>query len=396
MQILLLAGWIIATFGWLRPIVAAINYLSAKPYSRQTLQWIHGVLFVCAGVVGIVGTAVFSIRLLSIEPLAPSILETGYLICGVGLVGWWVADVIEWQRACRRSVDEECHLQRLSWKNALQHHPGASRLLGLPGNEVLMLEVAQRIIRCEGLPEVASGLSIAHLSDVHFREGMPLEYFRAVFEELGRLRPDLYIFTGDLHDDPDCLRWVPELFGSLHAPLGCYFVLGNHDWHADHVNARIALEDAGWIDLAGRVLPLRDPSGEIVIAGTEFPWMGDLPPFASMPDNRFRILASHTPDLWRWAVDQHVHLMLAGHTHGGQCRLPILGPVFAPSVDGVRYAGGLYKKNSMYLHVSRGISGKDRLRFGCLPEITRFVLKCSPRTELTRPKAAEASHENGS
>jgi hypothetical protein len=392
MQTLLLAGWMLATFGCLRPIVASINYLSAQPYSKRLLKLIHVVLLGSAAIITLVGFAVFAIRLLSPEAIPASPLELGYVGVGVLLTSWWLADAIRWQIACRTDLDEERHIRRMSWKETLQGHPEASRWLGLPGNEVLLLEVAQRSIRCEGLPAAASGLSIAHFSDVHFRNGMPLDYFRGVFEELARLRPDVYIFTGDLHDDPECLRWVSELFGSLHAPLGCYFVLGNHDWYADAVQARIVLEDAGWIDLAGRVLPLRDPSGEIVIAGTEFPWMGDLPPLFLSPEGRFRILASHTPDLWKWASQNGVNLMLAGHTHGGQIRLPILGPVFAPSVYGVRYAGGLYKEGSMSLHVSRGVSGRDRLRFGCTPEITRFVLKCSPRVELAKASPAEASH----
>lgn len=66
--------------------------------------------------------------------------------------------------------------------------------------------------------------------------------------------------------------------------------------------------------------------------------------------------------------------MLAGHNHGGQICLPLIGPVYSPSRYGVKYAGGTFREGHAVMHVSRGVSAKRPLRWNCPPEITRLVL----------------------
>jgi predicted MPP superfamily phosphohydrolase len=66
--------------------------------------------------------------------------------------------------------------------------------------------------------------------------------------------------------------------------------------------------------------------------------------------------------------------MLAGHTHGGQVVLPVIGPVYSPSLFGVSHAAGLFTGGPVALHVSRGLGGKDPLRWHCTPELTRLCV----------------------
>ena len=102
--------------------------------------------------------------------------------------------------------------------------------------------------------------------------------------------------------------------------------------------------------------------------------MGQHPKFAEQrPD--FRLLLSHTPDYFGWAREQKVDLMLAGHNHGGQIVLPVVGPVFAPSRYGVRYASGAFWSEPTLLYVSRGLGGRHPIRLNCPPELTRIVLE---------------------
>jgi hypothetical protein len=101
--------------------------------------------------------------------------------------------------------------------------------------------------------------------------------------------------------------------------------------------------------------------------------MGRQPQFAPANDG-FRVLLSHTPDHFAWARRQGVDVMLAGHNHGGQIVLPVIGPVFGPSRHGVRYAGGAFWEDPTLLYVSRGLSGRRPLRFNCPPELTRLIL----------------------
>ena len=83
------------------------------------------------------------------------------------------------------------------------------------------------------------------------------------------------------------------------------------------------------------------------------------------PESDFFLLVSHTPDHFHWAVRQEYDLVLSGHTHGGQVRFPLIGPVFAPSLHGTRYTSGTFARGSTVLHVSRGVSGIHPLRWLC-------------------------------
>ena len=92
------------------------------------------------------------------------------------------------------------------------------------------------------------------------------------------------------------------------------------------------------------------------------------------PQSAFRILLSHSPDQLPFAQAHSCDLMLAGHTHGGQIRLPWLGALISPSWYGWRYAGGTYHVPPTLMHVSRGLSGKQPIRLNCPPEIALLVL----------------------
>jgi predicted MPP superfamily phosphohydrolase len=115
-----------------------------------------------------------------------------------------------------------------------------------------------------------------------------------------------------------------------------------------------------------------------------------------MPGADFRILLSHSPDQFAWAARNRIDLMLSGHNHGGQIRLPLLGPVFMPSLYSRRYDRGFFRKGPTLLHVSQGISGQHPVRFGgCVPEISRFVLRVAepstPRPH-SRAEVSDAAH----
>jgi predicted MPP superfamily phosphohydrolase len=76
-----------------------------------------------------------------------------------------------------------------------------------------------------------------------------------------------------------------------------------------------------------------------------------------------------------WAQQHHIDLMLSGHVHGGQIRLPVLGSVFVPSRYSRKYDCGTFFEAPTVMHVGRGLSGQHPLRFFCKPEVTRIVLR---------------------
>ncbi len=253
----------------------------------------------------------------------------------------------------------------------------AQWLAKLPYNQQFQLEIVEKSYPFARLPKAWDGLSIVHFSDVHFRGPVSRRYFEEVMAEAAALKGDLIFFTGDLMDHRQCLEWIPSTLGRLSAPLGCFFVLGNHDWYlpvTDEMRRR--LQSHGWHDTSGRVIEFNRGDDRLVIAGTERPWMGTAPDLSGVPADVFRIVLSHGPDQIDWAEANRVDLMFAGHTHGGQIRLPILGPVYAPSRYSCRYASGVFYRPPTLMSVTRGISGREPIRYNCRPELTKVILRC--------------------
>ena len=102
--------------------------------------------------------------------------------------------------------------------------------------------------------------------------------------------------------------------------------------------------------------------------------MGKNPDVPPRTDHALRLLLSHTPDQRDFAIDSDFDVMLCGHNHGGQVRLPVIGPVYSPSQYGVRYSGGTYEHEHLLIHVSRGTGSMDALQWNCRPEITLLEL----------------------
>ena len=316
----------------------------------------------------------------------------------IGFVGL-VRSTIRYQRyrppQCQVSsetklVDFRQTVMDVRWQDRLVGLRPMRRIALLPGNEQFTLEVNTKTFLLPRMPREWDGLSIVHLADTHFTGAVTRDYFEAVCDQARELKPDLFVFTGDLIDDMARLDWIPQTFGSLNAPYGQYFVLGNHDSYADHERIRVELERSGWIDLSGRSKELvcQNSGPPIVLAGDESPWMGSHPDLSHLPSDRFRILVSHTPDNIEWARQTNIDLMLAGHTHGGQIRLPVLGPVYSPSYYGCRFASGIFWLEPTLMYVSRSISGREPIRFNCRPELTKLVLRTGDLDSSTAKFAA--------
>jgi predicted MPP superfamily phosphohydrolase len=88
-----------------------------------------------------------------------------------------------------------------------------------------------------------------------------------------------------------------------------------------------------------------------------------------------RIGLAHGPDQLAWAQSLEIDLLLVGHTHGGQIRIPPLGAIFSPTADGVKYVSGVFHLPPTILHVSRGISSQIPLRWNCRPEVAMLELR---------------------
>ncbi|MGV3486193.1 MAG: metallophosphoesterase [Planctomycetaceae bacterium] len=254
----------------------------------------------------------------------------------------------------------------------------------LPGNQIFELAVEAVDLPVQGLPAALAGMRIAHLSDIHLTGDISPAFTKHVVQESNRWEPDICVITGDVVDAQGCIEWLQPIFGPARAKLGKFFVLGNHDLRVPDSNqTRRILEACGWTDVGGKTTRLNVGDELIEIIGNEFPWFPapKLEPIATSPSVPFRLLLSHSPDRIHWARRHGVKLMLAGHTHGGQGRLPLVGPLISPSWHGSRYASGDFYKAPTTMHVSRGLAGVHLIRIHCRPELSLLTLRPAPAGE---------------
>ncbi len=290
-----------------------------------------------------------------------------------------VARRLQWKVLQDISKIHRFHRSRSLATGQVLHSPDHPHhaIVHLPGNESLELDLTERGLDVPRLPPALEGLSIVHLSDFHFTGRVGKAFFDEIVRMSNALEPEIVCLTGDLVDKTPLIDWIPDTLGRLKARYGVYYVFGNHDLRCDHARLRRVMEECGLVYLGGcwRVIEVRGQP--VLMAGNELPWfkpaadLATCPPHSAVP---FRLLLAHSPDQLSWARRGDGDLLLAGHMHGGQIRLPLIGPVFAPSRDGVQYASGLFHVPPTILNVSRGLSAELPLRMNCTPEIIHLTL----------------------
>lgn len=227
-------------------------------------------------------------------------------------------------------------------------------------------------------------LRIAVLTDLHvgsFRNG--LDRLEEVVSRTNEQAPDLVVLLGDfvIHGVAGGRFAAPEpgakKLGRLRARYGVAAVLGNHDWWYDGERVRAALERTGIRVLENEAVPLGEVRQRFWVAGVGDLWTRhpDIPAALSgVPAGDPVILLTHNPDIFP-KVPARVVLTLAGHTHGGQVALPLLGRPVVPSRYGQRYAYGLIVEDGRVLFVSSGIGTSIvPVRFRVPPEIAMVTL----------------------
>jgi uncharacterized protein len=302
-------------------------------------------------------------------------------LAGTGTLLRWLWHKLYFRRPSKLLRIDQRHRAAISLEQAALHpEEGVHHFtVNLPGNQTLQLDVTRRTFDVPRLPPALNGLKILHLSDFHFTGNVGKAYFREVVRIGNELQPDLIALTGDYADSDACIDWIPDTLGRLAAPCGVYFVLGNHDTFINTCRLREVLRASGPIDLGGRWLQVPIRGESIIVAGNELPWIAPAAELSrcgpsSAQGGPVRIVLSHSPDQIDWARFHEVDLMLCGHTHGGQIRLPLVGAILMPSYYGVKFDCGLFHLPPTVLHVTRGISGKQSLRWNCAPEIVLLTL----------------------
>lgn len=243
-------------------------------------------------------------------------------------------------------------------------------------------------ISFDKLPRAFDGFRIVQLSDIHAaRFGKDNS---GLLDAVRKANPDIIAVTGDLINndggmDAD-LPVVRPLVQALVEIAPVYYVTGNHEWDSGWTGTLLQmLEDAGVTVLRNDYVRLTAGVSSIVLAGVDDPYgPADmktpeelLPEIRAKEGDPFIILLEHRSNYLSRFSKLGIDLVLSGHAHGGQIRLPFVGGVFGTSGDFFpRYTAGVYQKRSTKMLVSRGIGNHTPLpRFLNNPEVVVAVLK---------------------
>ena len=144
----------------------------------------------------------------------------------------------------------------------------------LPFNQIMQLEVTHKELELPRAVVGADGLKIGHISDIHLTGKISQDYYRFAIDRLLEGKPDLIVISGDIIDYARCLPWLEPVFERLEAPLGCSYVLGNHDRRLRDVTPAVTqLQQLGFHDLGEQDLRIQLTSGATLwLTGNERPW----------------------------------------------------------------------------------------------------------------------------
>jgi predicted MPP superfamily phosphohydrolase len=252
-------------------------------------------------------------------------------------------------------------------------------------------EITRLTLPVRNLPDVFLNFRIVQISDIHLEEYTETSFLEKIVAEVNALAPDLVLLTGDfVSRGPRSLAtsWraaglCAEILTTLRAPQR-FAILGNHDVNVGAQRVIQPLEAHGTPVLLNSFFPLErgsaHPSDRLILSGTDDAGTShpDLDLAIPAHPNAPVLLMVHEPDYADF-VTRHprfplVDLMLSGHAHGGQIRLPLLGPLVLPPM-GLKYVEGLFHLDHMQLYVNRGIGTVGLpFRLNCPAEITHITL----------------------
>ncbi len=254
------------------------------------------------------------------------------------------------------------------------------------GVEPHWVQVVRRDLAIERLPDALEGTSLVQISDLHVGREVDDSYLLHCLQVVRDLAPDIVVVTGDAvsargRHDQAVFEQLRTLLAHLpQGRLGTYAILGNHDyghaWSDEGAAARVTAE----LERGGaRVLR----NAAVQVSGLDLVGVDDLWAHRADPKKALSqrqgsaaLLLCHNPD----GVDEldwvgYRGWILAGHTHGGQCRLPFLGPPILPVRNRLYTAGEVNLADGRRLYVNRGLGHLERVRFNVRPEITHFGLR---------------------
>lgn len=245
-------------------------------------------------------------------------------------------------------------------------------------------EITRRTLLFPDLPPGLEGLSVLHLSDLHAGIHLGEDEMREIVAKANALRPDLIVQTGDMIDiSPSYIAPYVRALRDLRAPLGVVTVMGNHDRYTGEQAVIRGCRDAGQVVVKNGCHVLERGGATLALLGIDDPrsWTADDPQphdvdaaLRAAPSGAFKILLAHRPGAWDTAAPRGIPLTLAGHIHGGQLYLPLVGWSAGRLIT--KYVMGHFQRGTSQLYVSRGIGVVGvPIRVFAPPEMALFELR---------------------
>ena len=252
------------------------------------------------------------------------------------------------------------------------------------------LSITRHVISHPRIPQGFNQFKMVQFSDTHLGFQYTLEQLNKLVDRINSLNPDVVFFTGDLMDEPNKFansnQIIPILL-KINAPFGKFAIYGNHDHGGYGTDLyKTIMNKSGFVVLKNEGFEIKqEDQSSIHIIGLDDAMLGH-PDFEEstkeLPSDSYKILLVHEPDLAEKVIGQGVHFQLSGHSHGGQVKIPFIGPLVTPPLSQL-YQEGFYTIGDpidpLILYVNRGL-GTTRLpfRFLAKPELTLFTLESPP------------------
>lgn len=246
-------------------------------------------------------------------------------------------------------------------------------------DESEQLSVEKVTLPIAGLAPSLDGFRIAQLSDIHLYPLTQLDIVERAVALTNELQPDLTVLTGDfVWHDVDAIFDLAPVINLLQAKHGVYAIRGNHEIWTNPAVIQAGFDETDIPLLVNQGVTITEGNGSLFLAGLDDGWSGEPDLDSAMtnaPKDAPVVLLIHEPDLAdQYSLDPRIALQLAGHSHGGQIRLPRRGAVILPYLAR-KYDMGLYKVRDMWLYTNRGIGvTNEPVRLNCPPEITEITL----------------------
>jgi predicted MPP superfamily phosphohydrolase len=214
-------------------------------------------------------------------------------------------------------------------------------------------------------------LLVAHITDLHTKGLGTIEL--KLMDSIRSNKPDIIFITGDIATPGGTAKGYEDVLSKLNAPLGVYFVQGNWEYWEPVKELGSILKRAGIVDLTNKHQHIKD---DLWLVGLDDELAGspqtDI--YEDVPENKKNISIFHSPALFK-SINNKTDLAFAGHSHGGQIRLPIIGALWTPMGTG-KYDSGWFEEGRARMYVSRGIGNSILpIRFNCKPEVAFIKVK---------------------